>query len=47
MLSTANLPSLSHLPGQRRFVRYIGLYHFAHLRAVAEGLKVVGLFKAA
>lgn len=31
----------SHLPEARRFVRHFGLHHFAHLRAVAEGLDIV------
>ncbi|RYE69146.1 MAG: hypothetical protein EOO81_08765 [Oxalobacteraceae bacterium] len=27
-------------PAERRFVRHIGLHHFAYLRAVAEGLDI-------
>jgi hypothetical protein len=43
-LKRLNVPSPSFLPPgsrsaeSRRFVRRIGLHHFAHLRAVAEGL---------
>ncbi|WP_296313565.1 hypothetical protein [Pseudomonas sp.] len=36
----SSLPSPTRSLAQRRFVRHIGLHHFAYLRAVAEGLDV-------
>ena len=34
-------PIASTRPAEvRRFVRHLGLHHFAHLRAVAEGLDI-------
>ena len=36
----SNPSSPTRSPGERRFVRQIGLHHFAYLRAVAEGLDV-------
>jgi hypothetical protein len=36
----SNPPSPTRSPGERRFVRHIGLHHFAYLRAVAEGLDI-------
>ena len=36
----SNPPSSTRSPAERRFVRHIGLHHFAYLRAVAEGLDI-------
>jgi integrase len=38
--SSSNPRLLTRILGEHRFVRHIGLHHFAHLRAVAEGLEV-------
>ncbi|RYF39452.1 MAG: hypothetical protein EOO38_23270 [Cytophagaceae bacterium] len=35
-----NPPSPTRSSAERRFVRHIGLHHFAYLRAVAEGLDI-------
>jgi hypothetical protein len=36
----SNPPSPTRSPAERRFVRHIGLHHFAYLHAVAESLDV-------
>lgn len=38
--SAPPFPLASSSVGERRFVRHIGLHHFAHLREVVEGLDV-------
>ena len=40
MPSSSNRSPPTRSPPQRRFVRHIGLHHFAYLRAVAEGLDI-------